>query len=154
MPDFNELIPELRDWNGGAGVDVDAWTGCSGNFQLAIGYSEVFWPRFVEFETYILREGFSMKSLRAFECNPPNDRQSVESVMNHLHIADIQFYGCEDASKERLIYLGTVLREIHEAKLKWQFPNRHFEVHFFTPDTEDDLWGYQITFFQKPVIQP
>lgn len=151
MPDFSELIPELRDWNDGRGIDIEAWIGCSGNFQLAIGYSKVFWPRFVEFETYVLREGFSVESLHGFEGNPPNDRQSVESVMNHLHIADIQYYGCEDASPERLIYLGTVLREIHEVKLRWQFPHRQFEVLFLTPDTKDDLFGYQITFFQKPV---
>lgn len=40
-------------------------------------------------------------------------------MMNHLHIADIQHYGCEDISRERLVYLGRVLLEIYRAKLAW-----------------------------------
>ena len=147
MDHLIELVPETRDWNGGAGIDVESWIGCCGNFRLAIGYSTIFWPRFVEFEDYVLRDGFSIEALRGFERHHADDRQAVESVMNHLHIADIQFYGCEDATRERLAYLGSVLREIYEAKLKWQFPNRRFEVHFHDCGTAD-LIESEITFFQ------
>ena len=90
MTDFNELIPSMRDWNNGRGIEVEAWVGCSGNFQLAIGYSTIFWPRFVEFEDYVLREGFSIEILRGCEQQCGSDRQGVEAVMNHLHIEDIQ----------------------------------------------------------------
>ncbi|HYG64313.1 MAG TPA: hypothetical protein VEL74_17175 [Thermoanaerobaculia bacterium] len=147
MTDFDELIPEMREWNNGNGIDVGAWIGCSGNFQLAVGYSTIFWPRFVEFEGYVLRDGFSVDSLRGFQHRCAGDRKAVEAVMNHLHIADIQHYGCEDISRERIVYLGQVLREIYEAKLAWQFPQRRFEVHLYAPDT-DDLLDYEITFFQ------
>ena len=36
MIDFNELIPEMRDWNNGAGIDVKSWIGCEGSFRMAV----------------------------------------------------------------------------------------------------------------------
>ena len=41
------MLPELAEWNNGKGIDLKSWIGCSGNFRLAIGYSAIFWPRFV-----------------------------------------------------------------------------------------------------------
>jgi hypothetical protein len=149
MPDFNELIPEMRDWNNGAGIEIDSWIGCSGNFQLAVGYSRIFWPQFVEFENYVLREGFSVNSLRDFERLHARNRRGVEAVFNHLHIADIQSHGCEDLTRERIVYLGRVLREVYQAKLAWQFPNRRFEV-VFDDSFMENLLDYQITFYQVP----
>src|SRR5271169_4406486 len=89
MTNFDQLIPEMRDWNNGAGINVRGWLECSGSLELAIGYSTIFWPEFVEFEQYVLRSGFSVESLRGFERGRNGDRRSVEAVMNHLHIADI-----------------------------------------------------------------
>ena len=129
MTNLDTLIPEIREWNNGAGIDIGPWTGrLSGNFRLAIGYSTIFWPRFVEFEQYVLRDGFSVNSLRGFERQCEGDRKRIEGVMNHFHIADIHYHGCEDASRERVAYLGRILREIYQAKLAWQFPNKRFEV--------------------------
>ncbi len=145
--DFNDLIPEMREWNDGKGIGIEAWVGCTGNFQLAVGYSVVFWPQFVEFEGYVLRKGFSLDSLRGFESQNHGERRPVEAVMNHLHIADIQRYGCEDLTRERVVYLGGVLKEIYQVKLAWQFPSKRFEV-VFQDDDSEDLLDYQITFFQ------
>jgi hypothetical protein len=147
MTDFNKLIPEMRDWNNGAGIDVEAWIGCEGSFRLAVGYTAIFWPEFVEFEQYVLRAGFSVESLRGFECQCGGDRRRVEAVMNHLHIADIQHHGCEDITRERVVYLGRVFSEIYRAKLAWQFPSRRFEVHFDDSPAED-LTDCELTFIQ------
>jgi hypothetical protein len=49
---------ELAAWNNGAGIAIKSWIACEGNFSLAVGYASVFWPKFVVFEGYILREGF------------------------------------------------------------------------------------------------
>ncbi len=68
--------------------------------------------------------------------------------MNHLHIADIQHYGCEDISKDKIILLGNVLKEIYEAKLKWQFPDRPCIVEFYIPQDDEDLRDCQISFWQ------
>ena len=38
---------ELAGWNNDAGISLETWIGCSGNFSLAVGYSSVFWPEFV-----------------------------------------------------------------------------------------------------------
>ena len=148
MTDFNQLIPEMRDWNNGTGIDIHTWVGCTGNFKLAVGYSTIFWPEFVEFNGYVLRAGFSETSLKGFERQCGGDRKSVEGVMNHLHIADIHC-GSDDVTPDRVVYLGKVLREIYQAKLLWQFPQKRFEVDY-VETTEDDLIQYQITFFQNP----
>jgi len=69
--------------------------------------------------------------------------------MNHLHIADIQFYGCPDGSKDKIFLLGKILTEIYLAKLLWQFPDHPCSVEFYTPDDRDDLMEYQISFWQQ-----
>lgn len=90
---------ELAAW----GIDLESWVGCEGNFRLAVGYAAIFWPQFVAFEGYILRADFSVDSLRGFEAQQKGDRASVEAVMNHLHIADIQQFGCPDISKDKVL---------------------------------------------------
>ena len=151
--DYTKLIPEMQDWNNGKGIDVESWVGCTGNFRLAIGYSTIFWPEFVEFEGYVLRKGFSVEGLRSLEKNYagkyPSPKKTIEATMNHLHIADIQYCGCEDFTHERVIFLGRILREIHQAKLVWQFPEKAFEVHFDESNPDPSDWGYVLTFSQK-----
>jgi hypothetical protein len=149
-----DMLPELAEWNNGKGIDLESWIECSGNFRLAIGYSTVFWPRFVLFEDYILREGFTIDSVRGFEAQHKCDKRSVEAVLNHLHIADIQYHGCEDITEQRVVFLGRILMEIYMAKLAWQFPDRPCEVSFYEPDDRTDLIGFQITFWQKKHVEP
>ncbi len=148
------MLPELAGWNNGKGIDLLSWIGCSGDFRRAIGYSAVFWPRFVLFEDYIFREGFTEESVLDFVVQCRGDKRSVEAVVNHLHIADIQYYGCEDITEERVVYLGRILREIYEAKLAWQFPDCPCEVSFIQPDDRANLVAYQITFWQKKHVAP
>src|SRR5579862_6828123 len=93
---------ELSAWNNGAGIDLETWVANEGRFSLAVGYTSIFWPEFVEFDGYILRKGFSEDSLRRFERQQNGNRLPVDATMNHLHIADIQHYNCEDASKDKL----------------------------------------------------
>jgi hypothetical protein len=143
------MVAELAAWNGGNGIDLASWIGCTGRFSLAVGYATIFWPAFVMFDGYVLREGFSEKSLRGFETQSGATRRSVEWVMNHLHLGDIHHYGCEDISKDKLMLLGRVLKEIYEAKLKWQFPHDPCVVELFVPEDVEDLLQYQVSFWQK-----
>ncbi len=138
---------ELAAWNNGQGIDLESWVGCVGNFSLAVGYLSIYCPEFVEFEGYILRKGFSVESLRSVEKGCAGGR-SVEALMNHLHIADIQHYGCEDLSKDKIIVLGSKLKEIYEARLQWQYPDKPCTVSFYEPDQADNLMAYEITFWQ------
>jgi hypothetical protein len=138
---------ELAAWNNGAGIDLESWIGCEGRFSLAVGYASIFWPAFTLVEGYILPQGVSEDSLRAWE-QGGRSRQSIEWVINHVHIADIH-YGREDISIDKLLVIGNVLKEIYEAKLHWQFPDRPCSVELFIPDDPDDLTGYQLSFWQK-----
>ena len=140
---------ELAAWNNGAGIDLKSWTGCEGRFALAVGYAETFWPEFVEFDGYILRKGFSENALRGFESQQNSTRRTAEWAMNHLHLEDIQHLGCADISRDKLIALGNVLKEIYQAKLQWQFPDRPCIVEFYVPDDASDLTEYQLSFWQK-----
>lgn len=69
--------------------------------------------------------------------------------MNHLHLDGIQAGGCRDISRDKLLILGNVLKEIYEAKLQWQFPDRPCTVELFIPDDLDNLREYQLSFWQK-----
>jgi hypothetical protein len=140
---------ELEAWNNGKGIGLVSWVGCQGSFSLAVGYAEIFWPGFVSHNEYILREGFSKTALEGFEAQNKGNRQAVEAVMNHLHIADIQHLGCKDLTKDKIIRLGNVLKEIYDAKLKHQFPDSPCTVSFHNPEDQEDLMGYEISFWQK-----
>jgi hypothetical protein len=143
--DFTALIAELPKWNNGGGIEPQAWIECVGNYELAAGYSLLFWPRFVRFEDYVLREGFSVQSLRGFEEMTRNNRGAVEDVMNHIHIADIH---CNvEPTEPQLRYLGRVLKNIHAVKLQHDFPDLRFEVSF-NDEAGLDLVDYQMTFWQ------
>jgi hypothetical protein len=143
------MVAELGAWNGGLGVDLETWIACEGRFALAVGYAAMFWPSFVHFDGYILPDGFSEESLRGFERRLNATRKSTESVMNHFHPDGIQYGGCKDISKDKLLLLGRVLKEIYEVKLLWQFPEHPCVVEFFVPDDEDDLGAYQLSFWQR-----
>jgi hypothetical protein len=43
---FRELIPELKTWNDGKGVDIETWIGCEGDHKHLIGYARILWPNF------------------------------------------------------------------------------------------------------------
>jgi hypothetical protein len=150
MNDIPESMrAELLRWNGGNGIDLEGWASCSGTFSLAVGYTTVFWPRFERNGKYILREGVPDASIEGFESQEGSTPASVEAVLNHLHLCSIQYAGCDDVSADKLALLGEVLREIYTSKLLWQFPDSPCEVDLYLPDDRDDLWEYQITFWQK-----
>ena len=141
------LIAGLDDWLPNA-VTAEERVGMMGNFDLAVGYSFVFWPTFVCFESYVLRQGFSEAALRGFEASTPGNRSLVEWVMNPVHIADIH---CNESppSETQLRHLGRVLKTIHEVKLKADFPERSFVVDF-NDEPDLDPIDYQLSFWQTP----
>ncbi len=139
---------ELGEWNGGKGIDLESWVGCEGRFSLAVGYTTVFWPDLEEIEGYVLRKGVPIDIIRGFESREGSSRRSVETTLNHIHLVDLQYRGCPDASPDKLVALGQVLKEIYEAKLKWQFPHRPCTVSLYVPDNPNALDGYELSFWQ------
>lgn len=140
---------ELRRWNGGDGIDLEDWVSCEGRFAFAVGYASLFWPEFEENEGYILRKNVPVEIIRGFERREGSSRRSVEATLNHIHLLDLHYVGCPDASPDKLALLGHVLKEIHEAKLQWQFPDRPCAVSLYIPEDPDALVDYELTFWQK-----
>lgn len=142
------MAEELQAWNRGEGIDLAGWIGCEGRFSLAVGYLTVFWPEFGLLDGHIVRARTTIESLRGFQRQEGSTRQSIETVLNHLHLTDIQHLGCPDASADKLLILGTKLKNIYEAKLAWQFPDRPCAVSLFIPEDESALDAYVLTFWQ------
>jgi hypothetical protein len=147
---FDAIIPELPHWNNGAGISIDDWIGCIGRHDHAIGYSRVFWPDFVLHDGCLLRAGFSKDSFDGFMKQRSGNRRAVEAVMNHQHVADMlmgMFNEGVRPSREQVLYLGRVLREMWLAKLKRDFPQLEAVV-ILTEEFQGDLNCYEITVFQ------
>lgn len=146
--DFASLIPDLKAWNDGKGIEPQSWIECVGNYELAAGYSLIFWPDFVRFGGYVLRDGFCEESLRGFEVAMDNNRSDIEAIMNHIHIADIH---CNvEASEAQIRHFGRVLKDIHDVKLSRDFPDLRFEVSFNDEAGLDPI-DYELTFWQTTV---
>ena|SRR5204863_5342139 len=146
---FDPLVPELPYWNNGGGIDVDGWINAVGRHDHAIGYSRVFWPEFVLHEGHLLRAGFSPDSYRGFVVTG-RDRQAVELVMNHEHLFDIFMTAVNQGvppTREQILYLGRILKEMWTARLQRDFPGLNIVVSF-PEEHEDDLTRYEITVFQ------
>ena len=146
--DWDALIPEMKEWNSGNGIDPESWVGCEGNFRLAVAYSLIFWPEFVEHEGMIFRGEEVPSALDGFMRSLKGDRRSIEATINHINILDLHYRGSPDASVERIVFLGNVLKEIYSVKLAAEFPGRDIVVEFYEPP-DRNLQDYQVTFFQR-----
>ncbi len=74
--------------------------------------------------------------------------KGVEWVLNHLHLVDLHNHDDDNISADKLIFIGTIMKEMWEAKLRVQFPSRPCTVEFYIPDDPDDFWEYQVSFWQ------
>lgn len=149
---MTDTPPSMRDelgtWKDGTEIDLATWITGSGTFGLAVGYSTVFWPRFRVIDKYILRRLVTPEQIRVWESVPGMTSRSVEAMLNHVHMIDMH-YSNEDASPDKLLFVGNVLKEVYQAKLAWQFPDRPCRVQFDVPANKADLAGYELTFWQK-----
>ena len=146
--DFNFLIPELRLWNEGAGIDIDDWLTCVGNYEHAVAYGNLFWPEFTIHDDCVLFAGFNEESYRGFLDQAQGDKKSVEIVMNHLHILDLFSNESEGTAENLIVFLGGLLKDVWACKLARDFPNRNIVVDF-AAEGKGSLLNYEITFFQE-----
>lgn len=148
-PTPQSMQSELAEWNGGNGIDLVSWISCSGSYRLAVGYAEYFWPEFKVLGDYIVRAGTTSEAIELWEASGCDDRRAIEATLNHMHLIDINYHDYENLSEDLLMRLGTVLTEIYEAKLRWQFPERPCTVSLSIPENRQQFDGYEITFWQK-----
>ena len=140
LPEINkELITDLINY----GPDAKSWIFNFGNFDLAVGYTLIFWPKFIVIDNYVLRHGATRKNLLDFLKATNGDSIAAQAVINHIHISDLHFKTLNDAQAR---YLGRTLREIYQAKLQADFPDRTFVVSF--TDEPGPGLDYELTFWE------
>lgn len=136
-------------WENGESIDLETWVGGEGNYGLAVGYTGLFWPEFEINGKYLLRAGYPKEQLTAWEKATDSNPQAIEAVINHVHLSDIHMDDDAGLTDDKMIFLGNKLKEIYEAKLSWQFPDRPCVVSFEVREEGGDMEEYQITFWQK-----
>ena len=142
------MVDELRAWNDGAGIPLETWVECEGSYKLAVGYAAALWPEFEAIDKYILIEGRTKENILGFENQANSTPKGVECVLNHFHLADLHNHDDENLSADKLLFLGSIIKEMWEAKLQKQFPNRPCTVEFYVPDDPEELLEYQVSFWQ------
>lgn len=141
LPEINDdLITDLKNY----GPNAKGWLFNFGNFDLAVGYTLIFWPSFTVIENYVLRHGSTKKNLLEFLKATNGNSIATQAVMNHVHISDLHFKNINEAQAR---YLGRTLRAIYQAKLRVDFPDRTFVVKFNDEPGLDPL-DYELTFWQ------
>ncbi|WP_421854588.1 hypothetical protein [Oricola sp.] len=142
------MSDELRAWNNGAGIPLETWTESEGNYKLAVGYAALLWPRFEAVGKYILVEGVSKENIEGFENQAGSTPKGVEWTLNHWHLADLHYHDRDNLSADKLLFVGNIVKEMWEAKLRTQFPDRPCTVEFYVPDDPEELSEYQVSFWQ------
>jgi hypothetical protein len=148
--DYHDLIPEIRAWeeHNKHAFDPADWIECIGSFEHAIGYAWLFWPSFVVHDDCILGEGFAEDTYRGFLDQAKGDKSAVEAVMNHVHIAEMFSASDKRPTPQQLQWLGERLRDMWDAKLKRDFPEKNVKVSFHVPEDPAKLREYELTAFQ------
>ncbi len=164
MIDYTRLIPELPDWNEGRGIEIMGWLGCMGGFDVAIGYTELFWPHFTAyngcvFRTTELREAAFQPLLN----HTGGDTAQAESIINEVKLYDLHTGAVNGESRpeptiEQLLYLGERLCEMWQAKLRRDFPERQVVARFNQKrirelsnwPAAERLEDFSVTAFQLP----
>jgi hypothetical protein len=154
MKEDEKLIPDLQNWRNrnSANFSISDWTSIEGNIKLAIGYSYLFWPDFIEYDDCVfLKDAFSVENFKEWtKTEYVVHFAQIESVINHIHILDLFTSEKQDEiTYEQIKYLGNKIREIYNIKLKSDFPNRKFEVLFNGDEQLENLLDYELTFFQE-----
>jgi hypothetical protein len=145
--DDSRLVPELADWNAGAGITLEQWISGVGRFDHALGYAAIFWPNFVQYEGCVFRSSPDRAVYQEWLENMAGDCARVEAMMNHVHLADLFIGSDYQPSKALLVRLGQIIEEMWSCKLAQDFPSKRFEIRFIS-DTEN-LTDLALTFYQQ-----
>jgi hypothetical protein len=124
-----------------------------GSPVLALWYSRLFWPEFVEVDGMVfLKESMESEDDRrrlkeAIE-RYGGDRKQVEQSFNRVEVEDLFTPRADDASDEDYEVLVRRIAEMWRSKLRQQFPDRRFVVEVLAEvPTTDEL---SVMFYQQP----
>jgi hypothetical protein len=114
-------------------------------YEAAISCGRLFWPDFVEHDGCILFANFNQESYEGFMKQTGGNKKAVEAVMNHEHLSDL--FPNNEPTERQVIYLGRLLKDIWQTKLKRDFPAQQISVEFYEQDCKYPE-DFQITFYQ------
>ncbi|MBD0314129.1 MAG: hypothetical protein ICV86_15100 [Microcoleus sp. T3-bin5] len=141
-----DKLSDFQQWKKANGDDFSLWDYLFGaaNIEIAIAFTKLFWPDFVEHEGGIfLSEAFNSEIYEQWKIELGNDIAAIEQVMNHQHVDDI-LPGAQNASTDNLLYLGQALAQMWESRLKSLYPQRRFQV-----KCSGEEHTVVVTFFQE-----
>ena len=129
--------------------DFDLWDFMTyhGNLDLAVAFTELFWPDIVEVDgCYFRAQTGYEEMMKHWHDELKGDKQALEALINHLHVYDL--FTRDDAENDLEVYehLGEVLVECWTCALKTKFPDLEFTVDYAT---EPEEYGPTITFYQS-----
>jgi len=135
------------------GMSIGDWLEINGDYEHCIAYGHLLWPRFVEYEDCVFVDhGNGTASIsdnyKGFMTQTNGNKTAVEAVMNHRHILDLFPNTKQEPTRELILGVGRLLKDIWQTKLDQDFPKRKITISF-PDDHADDLLAYEITFFQE-----
>lgn len=139
-------LKNYQQWKQANGNDFSLWDYIFGvgNVEIALAFSKLFWPDFIEYDRGIfLAETFNPQICEEWKAKLENDINAVEKVMNHIHLEDI-LPEAEKVEIENIFYLGQVLSQMWESRLKLLYPNQCFQVECNRDDST-----VIVTFYRK-----
>ena len=144
----DKLIPELSEWNSGAGIGMLSWVRCVGRLDHAVAYAAYLWLDFVVHDDCVFLRVPDLANYDDWMRQCGGDRTRVESVMNHLHLAEMFGDAAFEPSPDALTHLGRLLSDMWSCKLRRDFPDRRVTV-ALSGAGSDELLDYEITVYQE-----
>lgn len=138
-------LPGIARWLSGGTRSVWDLLGAKGGAELAVAFSSLFWPEFVEVEDCVLlRERYSPSQFQDWWKELDGDRSRIEGMVNHVHLWDLFDLDDEGLPDEAVQDLAQVLVSTWRCALQQRFPDRDFEVSVVLDDPEE--YGPTIAF--------
>lgn len=131
-----DIIPELAQWNNGAGICADEWIFIEGRADDTLALCSMVWPELFEFEGYVLRGPLDEARLRHWQESGDLNRQQIKTAMN-AYLLDGIFPKDEADSllkNAQIERLAIVMADMLRAKLVRDFPDRRFSVFVMNGD--------------------
>ena len=155
-PDWDKLIPGMRGYLVPGPTWPEEWAFYESNLQIALGFSDLFWPPFIQYDGMVFRgsaenaiSAEGAKNIADWMTRFEGKRYEVERMLNHEHLIDLFRERNRDASASQIDYLAKVLHDAWAAKLKLDFPQMTFKVDLELSEPKE-IGDWFITFYQQP----
>ncbi|GAA0731809.1 hypothetical protein [Sphingomonas japonica] len=111
-----------------------------------MAYTALFWPKLVVRKDYVLRHDFSLENLAINEAGH-STRQQIEAMLNYNSLENYfrRDGEVEAVADERARYIGAIMVDMLDAKLRRDMPDRQFRIELIDDDDDDD---FAVTFWQ------